>query len=915
MNLLEQIKEKAQLAKLSINRFLNPQGIMRFPTTSQDLSKSTEIAQRESDKGYYSGQGFEGLKNKLGMNYEDAQISNWQEGLKSGSPELAALKGNNPAIINADFTGSLAAKKQAQQVANKVGEEVIPVAKNLLEDAKKYTNINDFINSQIKTDYRSPHQIDFSNSVTADKINIESLTKAMKEKKGWLTNYDVNDLNRLKKIINNPDKEITIYRTSPKNELNPGDWVTTDRIYANDIKRQNGGKVYSYKAKVSDLLFPNDFNSLPSSSIASAFQYNPKISELTDIWNKANKKQNVFQGFKDLSTKLLEDLKGKSVVDKKFIEQRLVSSDLNIKQVEKDLIRSKLVNYPDKLDVNDFAESVKTDLLPLTIKKQGKSNIYGDTGRYEAISLPGDIRGNIQNYSEHIYESPIKTSAGDVHFSGDTQNYFGHTRIEDLADSSLDKALRKSGGTRRVIEVQSDLYQRERLKRESLQPEKNQSFKEMINEINKYDDEKFKNNPQVKRIFEIEKLYQYSDPTAHYRMVREEVKLAAQDGKTKLQFPTGKTAMQIEGLGGRMDEIFFENINKKGDYEKIKLTEENIKSGKKFVDRSGAQFIITEVLEDGKFKAVPKDVYTRANDGTGEIAIMPHNEETFDISGKVDTNNPIYKFYEKELGKYLKSKYDAKLVTDKQGVNWYEINIKPEWKDLPVEAFGFSSLQQMVKAGGLIGGGLIAQDILRGNKTKKEPTREEALEVLKQRRDALKLENTNLQGKVDKLQQKQEGEIDKSFKVETIDKEIDDYIKQIKVIINKNKVNLGHTLADDNNNPGNLLYMKQPNSKPGKGGVTLENGQFVPFAKFDTKELGYRGLIKQMQADQRRNLTLREFVTKYAPPKENDTELYINTMKNWLNIEDNYKINKINPIELAKWIAKFESQTEVYDNK
>lgn len=50
--------------------------------------------------------------------------------------------------------------------------------------------------------------------------------------------------------------------------------------------------------------------------------------------------------------------------------------------------------------------------------------------------------------------------------------------------------------------------------------------------------------------------------------------------------------------------------------------------------------------------------------------------ETFDISGKIDTNNPIYKFYEKEVGRYLKNKYDAKLVTDDKGVSWYQVDVK-----------------------------------------------------------------------------------------------------------------------------------------------------------------------------------------------------------------------------------------------
>jgi hypothetical protein len=65
--------------------------------------------------------------------------------------------------------------------------------------------------------------------------------------------------------------------------------------------------------------------------------------------------------------------------------------------------------------------------------------------------------------------------------------------------------------------------------------------------------------------------------------------------------------------------------------------------------------------------------------------------EEFDISGKVDTNNPIYKFYEKEMGKYLKSKYNAKEIIDDQGVSWYEVDIKPDMKG-PIEAFGMGAI-------------------------------------------------------------------------------------------------------------------------------------------------------------------------------------------------------------------------------
>ena len=108
--------------------------------------------------------------------------------------------------------------------------------------------------------------------------------------------------------------------------------------------------------------------------------------------------------------------------------------------------------------------------------------------------------------------------------------YFGHTRIEDMADNK----------TRRVIEVQSDLYQRGRLEQES-------KFSEDLRKNPEYfgATEEFVENEEKK----MKLLGQYNDPTAHFRMIREEISKAAQDGLQVLQFPTGETAMNIEGLG------------------------------------------------------------------------------------------------------------------------------------------------------------------------------------------------------------------------------------------------------------------------------------------------------------------------------------------------------------------------------
>lgn len=449
-----------------------------------------------------------------------------------------------------------------------------------------------------------------------------------------------------------------------------------------------------------------------------------------------------FEGFKDLSIKTLDKLKGKTTVSKQYISDLTNSSDL--KQPERDLLRDVLAHEGVQVNVQQFADKVRAELLPLD-RTQAEDLGGKPTSRYENISLHPDVRGPVAHYSEHIYESPIKTSAGEVHFGdggfglddeGSTKNYFGHTRVEDLppVDGSqtetdvykntpytdLKPALAKAGDTRRVIEVQSDLYQKGNLEKEGVKyaGKTNEEIRTLLKESNPsqtYSDEAITNFK--KRGDEVAKLAQYSNPSAHFRMIREEVKQAAKDGKTKLQFPTGETAMKIEGLGGQntlttwITERPRRVSSAVDDVRDFKLTPENMSVGKT-VQMAGNmdKWIITDVLGDGKFKAVPKnppkrflDEYGAEDSMFGDYAVPLNRKsafkealeewkrtsaETFDISGKVDTENPIYKFYEKEVGKYLKNKYAAERITDPQGQSWWEVPINESHKNSPVDAFG-----------------------------------------------------------------------------------------------------------------------------------------------------------------------------------------------------------------------------------
>lgn len=106
-------------------------------------------------------------------------------------------------------------------------------------------------------------------------------------------------------------------------------------------------------------------------------------------------------------------------------------------------------------------------------------------------------------------------------------------------------------------------------------------------------------------------------------------------------------------------------------------------------------------------------------------------------------------------------------------------------------------------------------------------------------------------------------------------------------------------LAYVNNNPGNLRYAQQDGAVPGEGG----------FAKFNSPEEGYTALKKQIALDKSRNLTVQSFISKYAPPTENDTNEYVAFVSNKLGVPANTNIKDLSTDELAKVVAQKESST------
>lgn len=410
------------------------------------------------------------------------------------------------------------------------------------------------------------------------------------------------------------------------------------------------------------------------------------------------------------------------------------------------------VTKPGEIPTAEFKKRVQEQLLPLellasstlTPEYAAERGIRTFGSRWENINLPDEFLEGAE-YEEHVWESPITTSAGRTHFGGVTEKYFGHTRTNTF----------DNGEMRQVIEVQSDLYQKGRLEHEYVKAgikgsghvthidDINQSLRingvartaamlgrEAIDSIDSalrqqqrdpasYSESTVARWKELRDFLlarknpEVVKLAQYNDPTAHFRMVREEVKLAAEDDVQKLRFPTGETAMMIEGLYQHTDRYnwLWHSPRTRSN---IGITEADLpeRVGEvvwRFGDAGAEeknQWVITGIKENGQFTAMQmKDFRKIAEDelgGTvedlkkyikqGDVDLNAYGSseaslnETFSIADKPDTTHPIYKFYQDEMAKYLRSRYGAKEITDDNGVTWNEVTIKPEMAG-PVEAF------------------------------------------------------------------------------------------------------------------------------------------------------------------------------------------------------------------------------------
>lgn len=136
-----------------------------------------------------------------------------------------------------------------------------------------------------KTDYMMRHR---PSEEYGNGSNFESNMDGVFEHPEWYMNmredYNIESLNALRKVRKKPDAEITIYRATPGNEINFGDWVTPSKKYAelhNNSQLNGKGNILKLKVKAKDILWGgddiNEFGYFPD---------NNKYSQNNNAWQE-----------------------------------------------------------------------------------------------------------------------------------------------------------------------------------------------------------------------------------------------------------------------------------------------------------------------------------------------------------------------------------------------------------------------------------------------------------------------------------------------------------------------------------------------------------------------------------------------------------------------------------------------------
>jgi hypothetical protein len=125
------------------------------------------------------------------------------------------------------------------------------------------------------------------------------------------------------------------------------------------------------------------------------------------------------------------------------------------------------------------------------------------------------------------------------------------------------------------------------------------------------------------------------------------------------------------------------------------------------------------------------------------------------------------------------------------------------------------------------------------------------------------------------------------------------------LVIRRPRMNIPQTC----NNPVNLMLSKSVGECVDIHKMNPKTG--VGYCVFETPMAGWRAAHRQIETDQKRRLTLKQFIFKFAPPNENDTNEYLQFMCEEFKVDPDYPLSALSKFAVAGVMA----QMEGYYNK
>ena len=368
----------------------------------------------------------------------------------------------------------------------------------------------------------------------------------------------------------------------------------------------------------------------------------------------------------------------------------------------------------------DSADEISKDEYDKWIK-DSNTFLNKNSDYYSNLTVPGGT-----NYTEQEISIPLITPSIKGHAQFSTDNGIGWFRSDDKSDNSQspykdeppygDSLTPSKIKIRRILEVQSDLFQKGRDKEDLTKVETNKlvSEEEYNNYVGSEDDapsyEKYLKNHKSEILKEDIKGNQFlqllnKDNNWVTFFIKSLIQDSVKKGYEKVLFPTGNTASKIEGHStleefkkqkeDRIKQLKQKDIDSKDliDYNKEKIIEYSIglkikDNGMYYIETSNGFANYGKNYEDAfisfqnDLEQLKQDVINAEKDiKQSSIEINQLNQELKQVEGPQGFGalKPIYNFYENTLTNILKKQgYNAVVITDEYGNTWNEVAIEAQ---------------------------------------------------------------------------------------------------------------------------------------------------------------------------------------------------------------------------------------------